>query len=226
MTVADYANAGTPHALDIELSEKELSYLRAAGIAPHLLNNSDRAAVIQALLADIDLVENPEAGGPLALIYKFGILRAMLQDEARREEQKEEEEEEEKKKRKKKEEKRLEEEFLRYRQMGTHAYMEANPLPFESFAFGSMIVAGVSTPHMPDMDISPVAAPHAIPVDPLRQALQEYQRMPHTIPLVPEEVPDHDATHLKPDNTVRVPPQAESHRSRAEGDDDSLSLNR
>lgn len=65
--------------LDIELSEHELYYLRAAGIPPHLLNSSDRAAVIRALMYDTQLIEDHKAGGFASLIFTLGALRDMLE---------------------------------------------------------------------------------------------------------------------------------------------------
>jgi hypothetical protein len=75
--------------LDIELSDHELYYLRAAGIDPHMLNNNDRAAVIRALMFDSKLIEDHKAGGFAALIYKSGALRDMLERTAEEEEEEE-----------------------------------------------------------------------------------------------------------------------------------------
>ncbi len=71
-TASDYGG------FDIPLSDTELYYLREAGIPPHLLNASDRAAVIRALMFDSRLIEDHKAGGFAALIYKSGALQDML----------------------------------------------------------------------------------------------------------------------------------------------------
>ncbi len=71
-----------PHGLDIRISEQELIFLREAGVAPELLGDADRAALIRALIRQ----GNVEA--LLALVYKFGILRAMLLHKEERKEAK------------------------------------------------------------------------------------------------------------------------------------------
>jgi hypothetical protein len=122
-------------AFDIRLSEAEMDYLRAAGMAEAFAVSDDRAAVMQAMMQAYAQSEDAQIGGPLTLTYKFGILRAMFlhrlliaqEKKARVREEKTAQAQEE-------EETRLREEFDRYVQMGAQAYMKANPMPFDSLA--------------------------------------------------------------------------------------------
>ena len=113
-----------------ELSEMELSCIRAAGIDPDMLSAADRAAVIRALTENFDLIKNPHAGDVAALLFQFGLLQDMLSDEKREEWEEEVEEKKEKeKKRKEREEELFRAEMQRMQEMQAGQYYAENPLP-------------------------------------------------------------------------------------------------
>jgi|GEM_PF-1002751 len=105
-----------------QLSEREISYLKAAGIDPNMLSSSDKAAIIQALLADSTLIDDPDAGSITAILMNLGLLQDMIDGKKRREEWEEIEEE---KKEKEKEQLETDNLLLLNRQLQMQRLQEA-----------------------------------------------------------------------------------------------------
>lgn len=148
------------HGLDIPLSDRELSFLREAGINPRMLNNMDRAAVIRALWSDNTLIEDTRAGnaGTASILYSTGNLRNELSHTKQEIEEEQgagklddisaaDLDEEEKQmllagatkaavldhiRKRKAEEAHLKNEYAALTMMGSEAYVAANPIPSEA----------------------------------------------------------------------------------------------